>query len=132
MGHFETVEHLEGAGLAVVFGDHAGVAGAGQQLVLEGEISEQGLDQVLALLDGALDRGREPASAGSDDVRHPAEITDRRGEQLSALTALVGVGGELTLHRVGGSLGPPSLGDHRLGLGKSQQPIELRDKIVAC
>ena len=40
MSKLKTVEHLQAAGLAEMFGDHVGEPGASKQLVLEGEIAE--------------------------------------------------------------------------------------------
>ena len=129
MGPLEALENPPRRRGTLVLGDHASEPSPVEQLMLEGEIAEQCLDVVLALLESGLRRRRQPSGGDPDGIWHSAEVTDRLGEEPDALAGLVGVRGELALDLVRRRLGAPALGDHDLRLGESQQPVQLRDKI---
>ena len=128
MGHLETLEGPAYLGLAELLGEHAGEAGPVEELVLEGEVAEQCLVEVLALLDRSLERGADSADGNTEHVRNMAEAADGVGKQTGTLCALAGILVELALDIGCRCLGPASLGDHLFSLGEPQQGVELCDE----
>jgi hypothetical protein len=101
--------------------------GAVLQLVLQREVAEQRLGEGLALLQVGLGQRGDPSGGGVDDVRHAALFPQHPGDRRRTEPAVVGVLGELALHRLGPGLGPAGLGDLDLGLGETEQGAELSD-----
>ena len=109
----------------------AGVAGAVAQLVLEGEVAEQGALQRLHLVELALQERAGLAEERADDVGDPADLADALAQQGEPLAGLLGVGGQLLGDRGAGGLGAADGGHGLLERGEAEQVLELVEQHLA-
>ena len=73
-----------GVGVVSCVGEGLQIAGAVEQLVFQSEVTKQRGGDRLALLNYRFGEGCRAAQCGGDDVGHPAQITQRGGDQLRA------------------------------------------------
>ena len=101
--------------------------GAVLQLVLQGEVAEQGFGEGLTLLQRRLRHRSEASGRRGDDVGDAALLAKDAGDGGHAEPGVVGVLGQFALDGLGAGLRPSGLGDLDLGLGEPEQGAELGD-----
>ena len=104
------------------------VAGAVEELALEGEITEERLIERLGLLGQCLDGSGRTAQERPDDVGEPAEVANRLFDGDGAGSAVLGVLSQLAAYRLGARLRNAGLGDLDLGMGQVQHRAKLGDE----
>ena len=99
-------------------GEGLQIASAVEQLVFQSEITKQRGGDRLTLLHHRFGERGGAAQGGGDDVGHPAQITQRGGDQLRAFVRVRRVRRQFFTHGFVAGLRLSSLRDLRLGVGE--------------
>lgn len=128
MGGDQPVGQGHDVGEFVGGGEGLDVAGPVEQLVFEGQITEQRFLERLSLFDHRLDRGARAAEERADQRWHATEFAHGGLDGLGAGAGIVGVLGQFAMHRLGAGLREPGFGDLDFGVGQVEDSAKLRQK----
>ena len=98
--------------------------------MFQSEITKQRAGDRLALLNHRFREGCGAAQGGGDDVGHPAQITQRGGDQLRPFLRVRRVRRQFFTHGFVAGLHLSSLRDLRLGVGELLQRAKLGDELL--
>ena len=98
--------------------------------MFQSEVTKQRGGDRLALLNHRFRERCSAAQCGGDDVGHPAQITQRGGDQLRAFLRVRGVRRQFFTHGFVAGLHLSSLRDLRLGVGELLQRAQLGDELL--